>query len=291
MLRREFRAMGTDVELLLNPAVDADEAEQALDAAAREIAAIETLASRFDRESELSRLNAAGTMEVSPDLMRLVTLALQMRDATAGRFDPTLHAAIVAAGYDRTLDDIPADGPAAGVPQPGGGDVDANPQTGVITLGMGVALDLGGIAKGWAADRAADLLGMAGSCLVSMGGDIAVRGSLDGEPWPIEVQHGEGTAVIGLTRGGMATSGTDRRRWRRDGKDMHHVIDPATGRPSDTDLVRVTAVAEDAAHAEVWATALLVSGSGAAADEADRMGMPTVLVAADGNTTSAGGLE
>ena len=291
MLRREFRAMGTDVELLLNPAVDADEAEQALDAAAREIAAIEKLASRFDRESELSRLNAAGTMEVSPDLMRLVTLALQMRDATAGRFDPTLHAAIVAAGYDRTLDDIPADGPAAGVPQPGGGDVDANPQTGVIALGMGVALDLGGIAKGWAADRAADLLGMAGSCLVSMGGDIAVRGSLDGEPWPIEVQHGEGTAVIGLTRGGMATSGTDRRRWRRDGKDMHHVIDPATGRPSDTDLVRVTAVAEDAAHAEVWATALLVSGSGAAADEADRMGMPTVLVAADGNTTSAGGLE
>ena len=290
MLRREFRAMGTDVELLLNPAVDADEAEQALDAAAREIAAIEKLASRFDRESELSRLNAAGTMEVSPDLMRLVTLALQMRDATAGRFDPTLHAAIVAAGYDRTLDDIPADGPAAGVPQPGGGDVDANPQTGVIALGMGVALDLGGIAKGWAADRAADLLGMAGSCLVSMGGDIAVRGSLDGEPWPIEVQHGEGTAVIGLTRGGMATSGTDRRRWRRDGKDMHHVIDPATGRPSDTDLVRVTAVAEDAAHAEVWATALLVSGSGAAADEADRMGMPAVLVAADGNTTSAGGL-
>ncbi len=290
MLRREFRAMGTDVELLLNPAVDADEAEQALDAAAREIAAIEKLASRFDRESELSRLNAAGTMEVSPDLMRLVTLALQMRDATAGRFDPTLHAAIVAAGYDRTLDDIPADGPAAGVPQPGGGDVDANPQTGVITPGMGVALDLGGIAKGWAADRAADLLGMAGSCLVSLGGDIAVRGSLDGEPWPIEVQHGEGTAVIGLTRGGMATSGTDRRRWRRDGKDMHHVIDPATGRPSDTDLVRVTAVAEDAAHAEVWATALLVSGSGAAADEADRMGMPAVLVAADGNTTSAGGL-
>jgi len=290
MLRREFRAMGTDVELLLEPAVDTDEAQQALDAAQREIAGIEKLASRFDRESELSRLNAAGTLEVSPDLMRLVTLALQMRDATAGRFDPTLHAAMVAAGYDRTLDDIPTDGPAAGVPQPGGGEVDANPQTGVITLGMGVALDLGGIAKGWAADRAADLLGMAGSCLVSMGGDIAVRGSLDGEPWPIEVQHGDGTAVIGLTRGGMATSGTDRRRWRRDGKDMHHVIDPATGRPSDTDLVRVTAVAEDAAHAEVWATALLVSGSDAAAHEADQMGMPAVLVAADGNTTSAGGL-
>ena len=290
MLRREFRAMGTDVELLLDPAVDPAEAEEALDEAEREIARIEKLASRFDRESELSRLNAAGTMEVSTDLMRLITLALQMREATGGRFDPTVHAAMVAAGYDRTLDDIPADGPAAGVAQPGGGLVQADPQSGVVTLGMGVALDLGGITKGWAADRAADLLGMAGSCLVSMGGDISVRGSLDGEPWPIEVQHGDGPAVIGLTRGGMATSGTDRRRWRRDGKQMHHVIDPATGRPSDTDLVRVTTVAEDAAHAEAWATALLVSGSGAAADEADRMGMPAVLVAADGHTTSAGGL-
>ena len=290
MLRRTFRAMGTDVELLLNPAVDSAEAEAALDEATREIARIEKVASRFDRNSELSRLNAAGTMEVSPDLMRLITLALQMRDATAGRFDPTVHAAMVAAGYDRTLDEVPADGPAPGVAQPGGGDVHADPQQGIVTLGMGVALDLGGIAKGWAADRAADLLGMAGSCLVSMGGDIAVRGSLDGEPWPIEVQHGDGTAVIGLTRGGMATSGTDRRRWRRGGEDMHHVIDPATGRPSRTDLVRVTAIAEDAAHAEVWATALLVSGSDAAADEADRMGMPAVLVAADGHTTSAGGL-
>lgn len=290
MMRREFRAMGTDVLLLLNPAVEADDAERALDEAVDEIARIEKVASRFDRDSELSRLNAAGTMEVSPDLMRLITLALQMREATGGRFDPTVHAAMVAAGYDRTLDDIPEDGPEAGVPQPGGGAVDANPQTGVVTLGMGVAIDLGGIAKGWAADRAADLLGMAGACLVSMGGDIAVRGSLDGEPWPIEVAHGDSTAVIGLTRGGMATSGTDRRRWRRAGKDMHHVIDPATGRPSTTDLVRVTAIAEDAAHAEVWATALLVSGSEAAADEADRMGMPAVLVAADGNTTSAGGL-
>ena len=185
---------------------------------------------------------------------------------------------------------MPADGPAPGVAQPGGGDVIADPGTGRITLGMGVGLDLGGIAKGWAADRAADVLGMAGACLVSMGGDISVRGSLDGEPWPIEVMHGDGPAVIGLTRGGLATSGTDRRRWRRGGEQMHHVIDPATGRPSTTDLVRVTTVAEDAAHAEAWATALLVSGQQQAADEADRMGMPAVLVGHDGRTTSAGGL-
>lgn len=291
MMRRFFRAMGTDAELLLAPAVDAADAEQALDVAVREIAHIEELASRFRPQSELSRLNAAGSLEVSPDLMRLVTVALSLREATGGRFDPTVHGAMVAAGYDRTIDEVPPDGPVAGAAVPAGGKVNANPQTGHITLGPGVALDLGGIAKGWAADRAADVLGVAGGCLVSMGGDIAVRGTNDGEPWAVEVMHGDGPTTLGLTRGGMATSGTDRRTWRRGGKQMHHVIDPATGRPSTTDLVRVTAIAEDAAHAEAWATALLVSGSDSAAREADEMGLPAVLVGSDGRTTSAGGLS
>lgn len=291
MMRRSFRAMGTDVELLLAPAVDSADAEEALDAATREITHIEELASRFRAESELSRLNAAGSLEVSPDLMRLVTLALSLREATGGRFDPTVHAAMMAAGYDRTLDEVPAEGPVAGPAVPGGGKVDANPETGDITLGPAVALDLGGIAKGWAADRAADVLGVAGGCLVSMGGDIAVRGTNDGEPWTVEVMRGDGPTTLGLTRGGMATSGTDRRRWRRGGEEMHHVIDPATGRPSTTDLVRVTTVAQDVAHAEAWATALLVSGSAAAAREADEMGLPAVLVGSDGRTTSAGGLS
>lgn len=282
--------MGTDVLLVLDPAYGETDGHAALDAARREVDRIEALASRFRDDSELSQLNARGDMEVSTDLLRIITLALDMREVTGGRFDPTVHEAVVSAGYDRPLEHLPLDGPEAGPAIPAGGQVGVDPRTGRVTLAEGTCLDLGGIAKGWTADRVADLLGMHGPCLVSMGGDIAVRGDHDGHPWPVEVMHGDTARTIGLARGGMATSGTDRRRWRRGGHDMHHLIDPSTGRPSGTDLTRVTAVADDAATAEAWATALLLTGGERAHEEATARGISTVLVGADGTTTTTGAL-
>ena len=287
-MRREFLAMGTDVLLVLVPQVDTAQAEEALDAARREITRIEAIASRFDPGSELSRLNASGRAEVSADLLRLITLALAMRDDTGGRFDPTVHEAMMAAGYDRPIHELPADGGEVGAAMPAGGHVRI--RRGVVSLGEGTCLDLGGIAKGWTADRVADLLGAHGDCLVSIGGDIAVRGRHAGGPWPVEVMHGDAARVVGLARGGMATSGTDRRRWMRDGAQMHHVIDPATGAPSTTDLLRVTTVADDAATAEAWATALLLAGRDGAEGEARGLGITSVLVGADGSTTTTGSL-
>ena len=289
LLRHAFRAMGTDVLLVLD-AADDHASRQALRDAEAEMRRIEAVASRFDPSSELSALNAAGDAEVSADLLRLITLALAMRDATGGRFDPTVHEAVVSAGYDRSLERIPADAGAPGPAMPAGGDVQVHQRTGRVTLSHGTCLDLGGIAKGWTADRLADDLGMHGPCLVSLGGDIAVRGLMDGQPWPVEVMHADDPRVIGLRRGGMATSGTDRRRWTRDGVQMHHVIDPFTGRPSDTDLLRVTVVADDAATAEAWATALLVSGGEQAAREAIARGLAAVLVTGDGRVVTTGSL-
>ena len=293
--RHGFRAMGTDVLLLLDTsrtgdAPDAPAVQRAFDAARAEVNRIEHIASRFDPQSELARLNAAGEAEVSADLLRLITLALAMRDATDGRFDPTVHEAVVAAGYDRPLDQLPADAGAPGPAMPAGGHVHVDTRTGRVALGTGTCLDLGGITKGWTADRVADELGVHGPCLVSMGGDIAVRGALHGEPWPVEVMHGDEPRVIGLRRGGMATSGTDRRRWLRAGAEMHHVIDPVTGRPSATDLLQVTTVADDAATAEAWSTALLLAGRERAAHEAEARGITAILVATDGDVTVTGGL-
>ena len=288
-LRHEFRAMGTDVLLVLDAPDDA-QAHQALAAAEAEMRRIERIASRFDADSELSALNAAGEAEVSADLLRLITLALAMREATGGRFDPTVHEAVVSAGVDRSIHRLPPDAGAPGPAMPAGGEVQVHPRTGRVGLSPGTCIDLGGIAKGWTADRLADNLGMHGPCLVSLGGDLSVRGTLDGEPWPVEVMHGDEPRVVGLRRGGMATSGTDRRRWTRAGVEMHHVIDPRTGRPSTTDLTRVTAIADDAATAEAWATALLLAGREGAAHEAEARGITAVLVGDDGSVTTTGSL-
>jgi thiamine biosynthesis lipoprotein len=274
MQRRVFRAMGTDVELL----VDAEHAGAELDAAEHEFARLEALLSRFREDSELSRLNRAGSLDVSTDTARVIELSLHARANTGGRFDPTVHDAVAAAGYDRSFEELPHNGEGPVCPARCGGVVRVDGCH--VELEPGFRLDLGGIGKGYAAERAAELLALAGGpCLVNAGGDIAVRGG----DWQIGVDE---NVTLALSAGGVATSGRDRRRWRRDGRELHHLIDPATGTPAETDLLRVTAVADDATQAEVAAKWLFLLGE----DEAANMGVPCVLVRADGSIRLAGGL-
>jgi FAD:protein FMN transferase len=285
--------MGTEIELLVD-----GEHVGPLEAAQSEFRRLEALLSRFREDSELSRLNARGSIEAGPDLLRVVELALDGHDRSAGRFDPTVHDALVAAGYDRSFDLLTRNEQ---------GDVDvgvgvhrrlhrctpSHRGPGVrirgrrIELDRGVRLDLGGIAKGYAAERAAELLATAGPCLVNAGGDVATR---DGA-WPIAVEtSGEPLTLELAGDGALATSGRDRRRWRRNGREAHHLIDPRTGAPSESDLLRVTVVAADAVAAEVLAKALFLAGAERAAAEADADGIPAVLVTEDERTILSGGL-
>lgn len=274
MLRRSLHAMGTNAELLLDAPAGV-RAERALDRAEAELERLEQVLSRFRPDSELSALNRTGrSSSASADLVRVVELALAAREATDGLFDPTVHDALVAAGYDRTFEEVAADGPAS-TPGAGaccGGTAQVDGLT--VTLSPGTHLDLGGIGKGYAVDRVADLLAVTGPCLVNAGGDLAVRGGA----WPIGVTE---ELTLELSRGGMATSGRDRRRWLRGGRELHHLIDPSTGLPAEGPLERVTVVADSAAEAEVLAKAAFL---GADVDA------PRVLVTADGRTILAGGL-
>jgi thiamine biosynthesis lipoprotein len=291
MVGRRFRAMGTEIELF----VDGADADPALDAAEAEFHRLEALLSRFRADSELSRLNAAGTLEAAgPDLARVVELAIAARERSGGRFDPTVYDALVAAGYDRSFEDLAhGDESDVGVhlhrrrctPAPTRRSVRVVGSR--IELGPGVRIDLGGIAKGYAAERAAEVLATAGPCLVNAGGDVATRGG----PWPIGVETASEPLTLELANGSaLATSGRDRRRWRRDGRELHHLIDPSTGAPADTDLLRVTVVATDAVEAEVAAKVLFLAGAERAADEANASGTPSVLLTESGETILAGGL-
>jgi len=288
MERTAFRAMGTDVELFLD-VPPSEDVPDAFAVSRDEFERLESLLSRFRPDSELSALNRSGRLRAGPDLLRVTELALAARQRTDGRFDPTVHDALVAAGYDRSFEEVGAAGRMVATRSavPCGGSVRVVPRTGEIMLGPGVRLDLGGIGKGYAVDRVCDLLARSGPCLVSAGGDLTVRGG----SWPVGVETHGGTLTLELTSGAIATSGSDRRRWTTAAGEAHHLIDPRTGAPAESDLLRVTAVGRTAVEAEVLAKSLYLAGAERAGVEADDLGIPAVLTLVDGRDVLAGGLS
>jgi thiamine biosynthesis lipoprotein len=273
MLRSSFRAMGTDVELFLDAEPSAAN-ELALTRAEQEFERLELIFSRFRPDSELSALNREGVLAAGDELVEVTRLAVEARERTGGRFDPTVHDALVSAGYDRSFEEVASDGDSA-ARRPCGGDVRIDGRR--IALERGFRLDLGGIAKGYAVDRATGVLAQSGPALVNAGGDLAGRGRL----WPVGVETGDGELTLGLENHALATSGRDRRCWRRGGIEAHHLIDPATGAPAETRYLRVTVTAPTTVEAEIQAKAVFLG--------AEPEG-PTVLITADGRTVLAGGL-
>jgi thiamine biosynthesis lipoprotein len=283
----------------------------------REIDAIDTAASRFRADSELTQVNAAGgaTVRISRRLHDAVRLAIRAAQVTNGAVDPTLGEALIAAGYDRDwreLNAAPAD-----VPLTAGDRLvirrqrtalweaidlrDGDPPT--IRLPRGVALDLGATAKALAADHAAAAArraaagrapGSAPGVLISLGGDIATAGPPPVGGWRIHVtdDHRAGPTAPGQTisiqSGGLATSSIATRRWLQDGRAMHHILDPRTGEPVRTPWRTVSVAAATCADANIASTAAIVVGEGAGAWLAGQ-GLPARLVALDGTATVLGG--
>jgi thiamine biosynthesis lipoprotein len=267
-VERTFRAMGTDVHLVV--VGDAD----LLDQAHARIQQLEQRWSRFLPTSELSMLNAAAGREtrVSVDTITLVRACATAWAATDGRFDPTLHHVIVALGYDRDFA-LLASGPARhseSLPTVwpyNMGDVVVDELAGTVRLPFGVGLDAGGLGKGLAADIVvAELLALgADGAMVNLGGDLAASGEPpDGDAWVVAVEdpHDEERTLchVALRQGGIATSSILGRRWRVDGTDVHHLLDPATHRPTAGPLVSATVVAGQAWWAECLTKSMLVGG-------------------------------
>ena len=277
MERHAFRAMGTEVEILLDVPAGVKTAT-AFGWAEREFERLEGILSRFRSESELSRLNADGEIDASADLLTVVCLALEARRRTGGRFDPTVHDALVAAGYDRPFGELPSAPHAQATLAPPRTRGRVHLRGSRISLEPGVRLDLGGIGKGYAVDRAAALLSPFGPCLVNAGGDLAVAGSPWAAGWPVGIETPHGPLTLAIPSGAVATSGRDRRRWDADGEERHHLIDPATGRPAESDLVTVTVAAPTAVEAELLAKSLFLAGERRAFREAERDGLAAVLV-------------
>lgn len=267
-----FRAMGSQMQLWLD-CTDADVADRAFVKVVEHFAQAEALLSRFQSQSELSQLNQRPGQwtVVSPLLWAVLSEALTLADLTGGMYDPTLLAALQAAGYIVSFDDFPSAPGAASTVAPvlGGGwrQIELDHERRAVWLPPGARLDFGGIAKGYVAAQAADMLSAWGPCLVDAGGDV-VAGAAPGDwpGWPVAIAApGRGDAAdlmsVWLVDAALATSGIDYRRWQHNGRPAHHIVDPRTGRPAETDLQSVSVLLRHAAQAEAVATAALVLGA------------------------------
>ncbi len=287
-------ALGTTAEVRCAAAVLA-RARAAVEA---ELAAIDAAASRFRDDSELMAINRAGgrTVAIGPLLAEAIEVALWMAAATAGAVDPTIGRALVLAGYDRDIGALrPSCRPLRAVPVGGWRSVVLDRAAGTVRVPAGVSLDLGASAKALAADRAARAAAAQADAgvLVSLGGDIAVAGPAPAGGWAVHVCEDHRSApdspgqTVSIGSGGLATSSTTTRRWRRGDGEAHHIIDPARGLPVQAVWRTATVAAASCVHANAASTAAIVLGAEAHAWLA-RAGLPARLVGSDGHVRTVG---
>ena len=207
--------------------------------------------SRFRPNSELNRVNGASAtvVNVSPAFADMLAVALRAARQTDGIVDPTLGGAIESAGYGRDFSELH---PSADPAEPGacGRWRSLRLRRTILYRPHGVGLDLNGVVKGKTVDDALALID--GDGFVSAGGDLAARGAVDAAL--------PGGGAVRLLKGGLATSSVAKRRWLRAGAWQHHLIDPATGRPSETPWQEVTVSAATCLQADVAAKAALLLG-------------------------------
>jgi thiamine biosynthesis lipoprotein len=293
MENRAFRAMGTDVEVLAHPVLP----EGRFQAVRRHFEAVEASLSRFRPGSELSLLNASAgrPFAASPLLRQVLADALAAAEVSCGLFDPTVLHAVRAAGYRRSFETLgEAVQTRTAVRERSCLDQVQVGEDGTVTVPAGYGIDLGGFAKGWTVDSAAPLMDNCKSWVINAGGDLVARGAgPDGDGWTIGIEDpfgGPDLGVMRVTDTAVATSTTQRRRWLTDHGVAHHIIDPRTGEPSDTDLAAVTVMAETAAKAEVAAKTVLLLGCDEGRAYAERHTIGALLVDCTGTPLPLGRL-
>lgn len=264
----EFRAMGCHTLAAID--TQAELGDMLLDKAPEWFETWEAKLSRFRPDSELNRLNRSqGRLTpVSAVLWNVLQAALNAYEKSGGLVTPAVLDALEAAGYTDTFDHIePLQRDDGRVPHPVPGleGLEMRLVSHSVRLPLGIRLDLGGVGKGWAAHNAMRRLEEFGPSFVDAGGDIAISScKKNGDPWLVAIDDprapGDNLGTLRLGRCGVATSGKDYRRWRKNGAWQHHIINPRTGRPADTDVLTATVVAPNVMDAEMAAKTVLIMG-------------------------------
>jgi thiamine biosynthesis lipoprotein len=296
-----FGVFGTTAVLLVSAPGALRPARAILDA---ELAAIDLACSRFRADSELSVLNAAAgaTVRISELFAEILGAALRAARLTGGDVDPTCGRALTGLGYDRDFAEVRAAGdrPARLTrslsPVPGWRTVQLDRGRLRARLERGAQLDLGATAKAWAADRCAQRVAARLDCgvLVSLGGDVAAAGPPPHGGWRVRVTDdhaappGAPGQTVTIVSGGLATSSTTVRAWTVGGRQVHHIIDPATGEPARSCWRTVSVAAGSCVDANTASTAAIIRGA-AALPWLHDVGLPARLVREDGSVETTTG--
>lgn len=292
-----FPAIGTTATVVV-PVGDRD---AALEAVRAEIEAMDRACSRFRADSELAAVNGSSgrPCQVSPLFLEALEAALRAARLTGGIVDPTVGSALRVLGYDRDYASIDPDGPPVKVslgPVAGWKTVVVDRAQRTVTVPSGVELDFGATAKALLADRAAEKASAltGAGVLVSLGGDISVAGAAPPGGWTVGLadRHCEPPRqdlyTVAVRSGGLATSSTTARRWRRGGDEMHHLVHPSSGFPAEEYWRTATVAAASCLDANIASTAAIILGPGAASWLGER-GLPARLVRRDGTAVAVGG--
>lgn len=270
MQYHRFRAMNTDILL----AAESPYPAQTFDMAQAFIEQSEERFTRFKATSELSALNhsAGHWFNASPEMLEVLIAALECHQATNGIFDPSILPDLQAAGYTQSFDHLLEHGPAAAPSKYSRtrklpfADIEIDSLRGRVRLPKEMQIDLGGIAKGWIAEKAARLMARSSTaCAVNAGGDMFLLGKPSGQQvWEIALEDPrdllQDLMILHVEDGAVATSSVVKRAWRQDDKPRHHLIDPRTGEPAETPWLSVTVFAPQAVLAETFAKAILIAG-------------------------------
>lgn len=301
--RRDFAVWSTTATLSVTDPATLDAAAACVNDV---IAEVDTACSRFRDDSEISRLlrRPGHPATLSPVLNAALAHSLRVASATGYLVDPTVAAAVIAAGYDRDIAAVRErgmkgapwnSGSGASAAAPGAWRLRHDPGAAELTIPAGIGIDLGATAKAFATDRAAariaELLG--GGVLVGLGGDIAVAGESPDGGWRISVSDDHrGTALpyqtVSITAGGLATSSTTVRRWPTATGWKHHIIDPRTGTNPPAYWRTASVAAASCVDANAAATAAIIMGEDAPQWLAGR-DLPALLVDMRGVVTAVAG--
>jgi thiamine biosynthesis lipoprotein len=298
--------MGTSVSLKAITEISAADFAVVVDEVWRKFGELEQKFSRFRPDSELSQLNTSlgEPFPASTEFFQVVKKALRLAEETGGIFDPTILSSLLAAGYARDFEQLEKiqTRKSSAAEQANFRAIVLNQTEQTITLPKNLALDLGGIVKGYAVDEAAKIFEQHfQNFLVNAGGDIFLRGhNLTGEPWRVGVEHpsAQGRAqnfeplvTLAVSDRAVATSGSYKRRWQMNGEESHHIIDPRTGKSAASELVSVTIIADSAEMADSLATPIFILGAKAGLAFAKQKKVECLLMTRDLKLLGTPGVE